>query len=168
MTDSTNPRVMADNIRELSAGQAAQGTKLEAEIEALGSYSATEVDTGKKWIDGKSIYRRVIIGNTPAAEGSPLDTNQVYDKILKIDGVVLSGGSYTYDLNKYIQVVGLGGSVIRVNRSSNSDYQDAPFILIAEYTKAPTPDVLPSPDPGTRVLEESKTEFEPEPIEEKK
>ena len=56
MTDSTNPRILADNISALQTTVISQGNA----IEALGSYSTTEIDTGKTWIDGSKIYRIVL------------------------------------------------------------------------------------------------------------
>lgn len=78
MIDSTNPRIMADNIRQLS--QASGGTSVEAnpagaattQLEKIQvgdtvygvysppEYSTTEYDTGKKYVDGRSIYGKDI------------------------------------------------------------------------------------------------------------
>lgn len=44
------------NVYQLKDSTARAGL---AQIAAQNTYSTTEVDTGKKWIDGKSIYRRV-------------------------------------------------------------------------------------------------------------
>lgn len=44
------------NVYQLKDSTARAGL---AQIAAQNVYSTTEVDTGKKWIDGKSIYRRV-------------------------------------------------------------------------------------------------------------
>lgn len=51
MIDSTNPRIMADNIKELAA--ASGGTYTPA------GYSTEEVNTGIKWINESPIYRLV-------------------------------------------------------------------------------------------------------------
>lgn len=82
MIDSTNPRIMANNIRELA--QASGGTTVEAnpdgastaELVKLGvdetiysipkvtGYSTTETDTGKKWYDNSSIYSKTFTNIT--------------------------------------------------------------------------------------------------------
>ena len=79
MIDSTNPRIMADNIRALSANSGGSnvvpnpGGQSTGELESLGidgskyriptyspaDYSTSEVDTGIKWIDNSPIYRIV-------------------------------------------------------------------------------------------------------------
>lgn len=61
MVDSTNPRVMADNIRSLNAGNQANAGAIEANaeaIEALGTYSTNEIDTGMTWKESK-IFRKI-------------------------------------------------------------------------------------------------------------
>ena len=47
------------NVYQLKDSTARAGL---AQIAAQNTYSTTEVDTGKKWIDGKSIYRKVYSG----------------------------------------------------------------------------------------------------------
>ena len=78
MIDSTNPRIMADNIKELAA--AGTGSQVvanpegaaTANLQKLGidetvygipvytpaNYSTDEVDLGIKWIDGNGVYRK--------------------------------------------------------------------------------------------------------------
>ena len=61
MVDSTNPRVIADNIKELSVGNQANAGAIEANaeaIEALGAYSTDEIDTGMTW-KGSKIFRKI-------------------------------------------------------------------------------------------------------------
>lgn len=83
MIDSTNPRVMADNIRQLAAAGSGGSTVVPnpegaatANLEKLGidgsiysiptytppTYSTSEkVDTGEKWVNGKKIYAKVFV-----------------------------------------------------------------------------------------------------------
>lgn len=87
MIDSTNPRIMADNIRHLAAagsggstvvpnpeGESAgdlsslgiDGTKYGIPVYSPTAYSTDEADTGVTWIDGNKIYRKVIsVGTLP-------------------------------------------------------------------------------------------------------
>ena len=173
MIDSTNPRVMADNIRKLSDKQIAEAAEivaLQGDIEALGSYSTTEVDTGKKWIDGSAIYRKVfVIENLPNST-----TDTVAHNISNIGVVTALYGVAQYATGHwgltipYSTVILLRYNATNLAITTTSDYTYASAIIVLEYTKsaAPTPNVLPSPDPDTRTLEEP--EPEPEPIEEKK
>lgn len=52
-----------------------QGNVLNNKIEKLEKYSTDEVDTGKKWIDGKTIYRKTIVGTSKITQGSTIDHN---------------------------------------------------------------------------------------------
>jgi len=40
------------------------------EVEETEDYSTSETNTGKKWIDGRPIYRKVIIGTTTISSGN--------------------------------------------------------------------------------------------------
>ena len=80
MIDSTNPRILADNIRHLDAKTPGTVVTPNPEGEAVGDlnslgigslkyiipsytpvgYSTLEVDTGMTWIDGSEIYQKTI------------------------------------------------------------------------------------------------------------
>ena len=164
MVDSTNPRIMADNIKELNAGTQANAKV----IEALGTYSLTEVDTGKKWIDGSVIYRKIFIVDDPTIGelanvahgisnlGIVIDCHGVAQAATGISGKNMPYSStllLTFNATNIEYNIGVSQSAVKK------------LILFFEYTKvaAPTPDVLHSPDPDTRTLEEPETEPEPEP-----
>lgn len=61
-------------------------------------YSLDEIDTGVKWVDGKTIYRKVIVIDSPAAKGNQyidINASGTIDKLIKIWGVgVSSTGAY--------------------------------------------------------------------------
>lgn len=64
-------------------------------------YSTTEVDTGKVWIDGKKIYRKVFTGNATlsnpgAAAGQRCTYTCVADNSVSYDHVVNYGGYYDW------------------------------------------------------------------------
>lgn len=69
-----------------NALSAKQGKVLDGMITTLGTYSTNEINTGKKWIDGKPIYRKVIsCGTLPNATSklvnhniSNIDNSRVY------------------------------------------------------------------------------------------
>lgn len=53
------------NVYQLKDSTARAGI---AQIQAQNVYSTTETDTGKKWIDGKPIYRKVYSGTYTVSE----------------------------------------------------------------------------------------------------
>lgn len=55
-----------------------------------GSYSTAEIDTGYKWIDGKSIYKKTInFGSMPAANSNKSVNHGVaLDSIVSFDGMI--------------------------------------------------------------------------------
>ena len=137
MTDSTNPRVMADNIKELDARTL--GT--EAEVSALQIFDDDETDTGMKWIDGSSIYRKVF-----EVEHLPNNTT------LNIDHDISNLGVVTYLIGIAQAVSGFPGRILptgvaptfqftatQIKITSNTDLSGVPAVVIIEYTKAPTP-----------------------------
>ena len=155
MIDSTNPRVMADNIRQLSGDSGSQAadistlqTTVETQgdaIEALGSYSTTEVDTGKKWIDNSPIYRKVIsIGDVEAATASNTD-HGITNLGLVIDYklIAISDSSFIYPLlyssASYIRQVVITTTQVQIKSSTNAAALSGVYCII-EYTKvAPEP-----------------------------
>lgn len=71
------------------------------------SYSTTEQKTGKYWIDGKPIYRRVINIDNPPSNWSPIDLSSLFPNIAKgfmgkmcriarQGGVIVCQSSYYY------------------------------------------------------------------------
>lgn len=75
-----------DNLTSAStidALSAKQGKILNDKIINTNTYSTEEINTGKKWIDGKDIYRKVITQNNSNA----IDlTDLTIDTIVKMDG----------------------------------------------------------------------------------
>ena len=168
MTDSTNPRVMADNIKELSGAsgsQAAEISALQTTVEALSKYSTTEYDTGKRWINNEVIYGRVVTFENPISISYDSFTNTNVEfpgisKVIHCFGLSATGGfcgliAYSASEKVLVQTERNGGTMSLEN-------------IVVEYIKA-APSSLTSLAPDTRSLEEPETEpEEPEPIEEKK
>lgn len=72
-------------------------------INDLNTYSTNEIDTGKVWIDGKKIYRKVISNFT-----MPSGTTKIIDSTLKnsyIDTLLSAQGSYTVSSNSYRRLI---------------------------------------------------------------
>lgn len=183
MIDSTNPRIMADNIRHLSkesGSQASDISTLQATataqgnaIEALGSYSVTEIDTGKKWL-GDNIYRKVFIVDSMPNNTTLTIAHNISDLgvVTLLYGVMQPKGNA---VGRFIPTannpgISIGGPYIYIGTTSNYSEQSA--IVVIEYTKSasPSPDLALAPDDIRSInLEEiPDAEDEPEPIEEKK
>lgn len=70
-------KVKADDMNEIKSvvnNNATETSTNTADITKLQTYSTSEVDTGCKWIDNKTIYRKVII-----IESLPNNTGTSYD-----------------------------------------------------------------------------------------
>ena len=180
--DSTNPRVIADNIRKLDdAVQAAASELPEVEttdegkvltVNASGEwaaldlppypvgnldYSETEQDTGVKWIDGSDIYRIVFTGTTPKSDENYISLPLVYDKIISFAGTYLFSNQNYRDLNRVFQVSSINAkTAIYLYKGPDSTTYDIPFTLIVYYTKP-----APSPAPGNREPDDAP-DAEPE------
>lgn len=102
-------------------------------------YSTDEVDTGKIWIDGKHIYRRVFTGTTNTSGG----TNNIFQCNTFID----FGGYIHQDANTKIslniawgtdgnQVARLIQQGTNINLQTGSSFYGKNYVLWVEYTKS--------------------------------
>lgn len=116
---------------------------ISTEISDINTYSTTEINTGKTWIDGKPIYRKVVSGNR---NGSYTDVNYSswgVDNFVKIDFVVdASNGNYKYLLPYYNDntdlcrmFVAVVGSKITLHCGSSFPGTTGAYKVIVEYTK---------------------------------
>ena len=102
------------------------------------SYSTSEVNTGKKWINGKTIYSKTYynVSNFPHSAGL---TN--VDEITKIDAVAIDVGSNFYPLPFVTVVNGVTYYAnIYYNKNNNAIYSDSNSNIegvnvTLEYTK---------------------------------
>ena len=175
MIDSTNPRILADNIRDLIDKQTAEATEilaLQGDVEALRSYSTTEADTGKKWIDNSLIYRKVLfIESLPNATTLNVDTGIVNLKdILNAHGFIPQGEGVQGRILPYSNQLVLRYSGNNLVVTASADYSSYSAYIILEYTKSAAPTSLISPAPDdTRSIGPEEREEESiidEPIEE--
>lgn len=123
-----------------NALSAKQGKILNGMIETLGTYSTNEINTGKKWIDGKPIYRKVFT-TTP----TNTEANVVEHNILNVDKIWISdksfldvGGTslpvnYYRDANTFIWAHINGGSY--KYKISAPGWLNHTMYLVVEYTK---------------------------------
>ena len=116
------------------------------EVEDVG-YSTSETFTGKTWIDGKPIYRKVCIGTTSSTAGSwdvvPIGAS--VDTVISTDGK-LNASNVWIPLNNYRGDSAEGWVCItttnnahstpnRINIKTGTSYVNVPFHVIIEYTK---------------------------------
>lgn len=107
-------------------------------------YSTTEINTGKKWIDGKPIYRTVFeYGTLPNAAGVSKNHNIInIDKIIHQEAIANNSEGMTYSL-PHVAAPNMGSGMTMAMRtdktnvyvycSSNMTSYTAYFII--EYTK---------------------------------
>ena len=121
------------------------------------NYSETEINTGKKWIDGKDIYSRVFSGTLPViSQTTNVDISSEFSADVILD-VALFVIIYS-NIRKLPSAIdyAINSSLLRA-QSITTTYSECNYYTIVYYTK-PTPAALTSSDP-TR-------EAEPEIIEE--
>lgn len=99
-------------------------------------YSTTETDTGTKWIDGKAIYKKVLIlGSIPIGANDYPHGITGIDRVIKAD-VISDNGVNQFVFTGYqttaTDYVLVGDSAIRINIVSGT-FPDSYAIL--EYTK---------------------------------
>lgn len=106
-------------------------------------YSAKEIDTGKKWIDDKKIYRKVINSTSFLASNSTVEIPHKISnlkEIIKADLIVTYAnefypGPVSYDDTSKIAIINKINSTSIVIRSGNESWGDSTFNIILEYTK---------------------------------
>lgn len=162
--DSTNVRVIADNIRSLkNQTSAIPSDKIPKD------YSENETDTGVKWIDGKSVYSKVLSGTLPevTASGAFTIAENMDINLLSVSGVVLLDGFQM--VIPYFNGTTYCGLRIRNTDKvlqaylSSSSFSQRPYRFILLYTKPNPvlgnrgPDEVPDDEPETKKLTKRKT-----------
>jgi len=133
-TGETGPQGPKGETGETGATGPVGGTSNE-------TFSTTEVNTGKTWIDGKPIYRRVFTGTfTTAANanGDIILLNGV-SSIVGFSGTWGKGNSYYKTIgsswsNEYSQIY-LVSNNIHLGTISDAARTNAPYQVWVEYTK---------------------------------
>lgn len=145
-------RSTVNNLTTASAGNgvldAYQGKVLNDKIINLKTYSTSEIDTGKIWIDGKHIYRKVIeFTETTKHDNTPftktLSLGATVDTIISTLGSFVDAGVGTYKimLNTY-SINGVSYSnCVYYNAGNiyiwfNGNAGNITGRIIVEYTKA--------------------------------
>ena len=105
-------------------------------------YSTQETDTGKVWIDGKRIYRKVITFTTNNSTGTSTTAHNIsnIDKIIDKRVIVQGADGYFYDIDDYYAANG----GVKINNTNIAYYLAynmgnvgaRPAWAILEYTKS--------------------------------
>ena len=159
MNDSTNVRIIADNIRKLEKMVKEAGSELPkpgagdtGKIIKVGSsgyeladeYSYTppayvsegETNTGVKWTDGKDIYKKVITGTTPAESGTAtLVTLTGYETVICWYGTL--GDTIIHEIERSLDI-NFSYTSGNMAAAFSGSTLNVPYKLIIEYTKATT------------------------------
>ncbi|MBM4644760.1 hypothetical protein GS464_20080 [Rhodococcus hoagii] len=149
-----NGNIDDSNISGVSGSKLADGSvtlaKLSTGVAAIGNYSTSEVDTGFKWVDGKSIFKKTVsIGALPnntektVAHGiSNLEyvvsfsgtaknpTSTQYIPIPYVIGTGTSGAGMNYQVDLII-----AGANIRVRTAENNSGYTTCYVTVY-YTKS--------------------------------
>ena len=110
-------------------------------VDKANSYSTDEIKTGGTWIDGKPIYRKVIVLSETGSTGDDVKNleNLYIKQIIDIKGTVFTGGS-TYPINSDLSANSLGLTLVKYDTDSLSIYWEgigntSDFTIILEYNK---------------------------------
>lgn len=108
----------------------------------LPAVSTVEVDTGQKWLDGKTIYRKVIdIGALPNATTKNVAHSIVtLDSVVRVSGVAVNATPARIPLPYVTQTLNQGISVgvdnTNVTLVTGIDYSAYTGKVVLEYTKS--------------------------------
>ena len=104
-------------------------------------YSTDETFTGKYWIDGKPIYRKIVRGIVPTGIGVYIYEDTNIDSAVDYYGLYYQGTSYIKKINFYFSsndymTLNFNFSLKKFILDNTSNYNNAGTIdLIIEYTK---------------------------------
>ena len=130
------------------------------------NYSETEINTGKKWVDGKDIYCKTITGDIPVLTESYNGNIEAIsiDNLINSYGYLKKSGSGIYNINCYRSsyiystIRYSSGNIVL---SCGTAFSEFSFYAVIYYTK-PTPSALTSSDPTREaepeIIEEPETE----------
>ena len=123
------------------------------------NYSLTAVDTGTKWIDGSSVFRRVFVASTGGALNTPNTVIDIpagwnFNGIVRLDGYCITSGGLRVPIGYYGGPADFFSSTISEDgvifeRHGGADMSTRPMILIIDFISQPTG--LSSWDGGTTV-----------------
>ncbi len=108
------------------------------EIEAGNVYSTSEINTGKIWIDGKPIYRKVINLGSWTSNSSGNNDKTIaqinYDTVIELNLYVKYGDAWYNKWDTFNNILINDTTTLRFNISTSITFADS-FVII-EYTKS--------------------------------
>lgn len=146
-------KVKAEDMNEIKSvvnNNASETSANTTNITNLQTYSTSEVDTGKKWIDGKPIYRKVFTySNVAIANNTSLEAIITSDPtkidIVKMEGVFKHATGTNRETRPFPTIAG-DGKPLQIRWSNNyikfsgtdtwSSGSDRDIYVIIEYTKS--------------------------------
>ena len=97
------------------------------------AYSETEVNTGRKWIDGKDVYELSLSGTTPNSS-SPFTLNCSYETLINVYGYLLKG-DISVGATSNLSIYGNSDKTGLVCTASTADLREKPYNIVIVYTK---------------------------------
>lgn len=162
----TKVRVLWEKVAGITADVSAVDAKATATAATLAGilpripadYSTEEVNTGRKWIDEKDIYCKVLSGTTSEDTGNETIGNINFDTIVSMD-LNLKRNNPS-DAFIYLSAPPLLANYVSGNflipKGTNASYLSASYVAIIYYTK---PDPVPAQaDNETRKRKTTKKE----------
>lgn len=125
-----------DNLTSAStidALSAKQGKILNDKIINTNTYSTEEVNTGKKWIDGKDIYRRVFVA-TKTSDNLVIKIADNIDFSYLFSGRLRAYALPFYESEQVYCRAELENNYVTI-KGGSSPYSQGTITLIIEYTK---------------------------------
>jgi hypothetical protein len=107
-----------------------------------GDYSYSEMDTGRKWVDGKTIYRRVWTGTTGAGATSTLALGITIDMLCPGSDLFIDTAGFGWESLAANSGNGPGFYFTNATQNNMTLYhsmavlQSRPYNLVLEYTKS--------------------------------
>ena len=119
------------------------GTDIPNGWEQVNDYSTTEIDTGKRWVNGRKIYRRVFLNTTASSTGTEKVIGTVTGMVLPISFTgVIDLGQYGYSNiictynSSNIVFTYIDSNKNIINQVNNGAYTDKDIWIIVEYIKS--------------------------------
>ena len=134
--DQTGGIAVVDNLISTSTTEALsakQGKILNDKIINTNTYSTEEVNTGKKWIDGKDIYRRVFVA-TKTSDNLVIKIADNIDFSYLFSGRLRTYALPFYESEQVYCRAELENNYVTI-KGGSSPYSQGTITLIIEYTK---------------------------------
>lgn len=120
----------------------AQATQNAQEINGIktgNDYSLSEINTGKKWLDGRDIYKLTITGSLTVGANESVSFANIsalsIDKVVKYFGVLEYNTGDFLDMNNNISRVAIRASEGSIVFTSEIARNNRPFWFTVEYIK---------------------------------